>query len=551
MCDESGQAAGAVLAFREVAWRHTGHGNNHRRLRLLAEVVPQHIWRAGPDGSLDYANPGLLHYTGLSAQALDGAGWLAAIHPDDREPLLEADRKARREGAEYAIEARLRRHDGAYRWFLRRAKPFRDRTGRVTEWYGTNTDIEDQKRALEAAQQANLEMQAEMRRRQEVEQQLLHAQKMEAVGRLAGGVAHDFNNLLTAIGGYAELIRASVEDNAVLTDYANTLLEAAGRAGALTGQLLALSRRQANHPCTFHLNEAVRQISRMLQRIIGEDVALATDLGPDLACIYADRFQVDQVILNLAVNARDAMPRGGRLAIGTANARLAGGAVPGLAAGDYVLLTVSDNGVGMEPATKARIFEPFFTTKPEGKGTGLGLPIVYGIVTQSGGGIVVDSEPGQGTQFRIYLPAHAAEDTGPDTPVRVAAAGAGARILIVEDDRTLRLFAAEVLRKAGYTVLEARTPAEALRIARAGVGIDLLLSDVVMPGLNGPEMAERIRAALPAMRLLFMSGYSDAQTIQEGVLDRGIPFLPKPFTAAVLLARVEETLHPAAVDPAI
>jgi signal transduction histidine kinase/ActR/RegA family two-component response regulator len=405
---------------------------------------------------------------------------------------------------------------------------------------------------------ANEQLMAEIARRsqseaalRESEVQLQQAQKMEAVGRLAGGVAHDFNNLLTIVTGFSELLLSRMGAADAERHYVEQIAKAGERATALTGQLLAFSRQQVLEPTLVDLNEAVASTEQMLGRLIGEDVDLATVLEPSLGRVRADRGQVGQVILNLAVNARDAMPRGGKLLIATRNAELAApvagtsGTVP---PGRYALLEVSDTGTGMDAATQARIFDPFFTTKERGKGTGLGLSTVYGIVAQSGGHIRVDSAPGRGTTFRIYLPRVAAEDEE-RAAEQVGGGEPGAplgdeTILLVEDEEDVRQLVQHVLRTSGYRVLAASGGEQALEVARGhDAPIDLLLTDVVMPGLSGPDLAERLRAVRPQAAVLFMSGYTDHPAVHQAAAGAGGEgFLPKPFKPDVLARTVRERL---------
>ena len=405
----------------------------------------------------------------------------------------------------------------------------------------------EQTQVAESLELALDKLRGEMNRRRDLEGQLIQAQKMEAVGRLAGGVAHDFNNLLTVILGYNEMLREQVKDDAVALDYTSEVLAAAERASALTSQLLAFSRRQVSAPRIVNLNFVVADIEKMLRRIIGEDVELEIRLAPDLPPVNADTAHIDQVIMNLAVNSRDAMPDGGKLTIETAGAQLTGEFPEGhldLAPGPYVRLSIGDTGTGMDAATKSRMFEPFFTTKEKGKGTGLGLSIVYGIVKQHGGEILVSSEPGQGTVFKIYLPAAATPAEAPapgDAETRAAATGC--TILLGEDEGQVRHLARTMRVRQGHRVLEAGSAEEALAVARvASETIDLLLTDIVMPRINGLELARELRILRPAMRTLFMSGYTDSNVVGQDMIEANMPFLQKPFAAAELYRKVQEVL---------
>ncbi len=381
-----------------------------------------------------------------------------------------------------------------------------------------------------------------------LEEQLRQAQKMEAVGRLAGGVAHDFNNLLTVITGYSEMLCQALPEGQTLRDQAEQILRAGERAAGLTRQLLAFGRKQMLAPRVLNLNALVTESGKMLRRLIGEDIVLSTELDPTLYPVWGDAGQIEQVLMNLAVNARDAMPTGGQLTLRTSNVTLNGAALgerPEVAPGPYALLTVSDTGCGMAAHVKARIFEPFFTTKEMGKGTGLGLATVYGIVKQSGGHIEIDSEPGQGSSFRIYLPPQrdVRANPAPDPRRGDDAPGGTETVLLVEDEEAVRALARQSLRLKGYAVLEAGDGEEALSVCRAHRGpIDLLLTDAVMPRLSGGELAQEVQKMRPDTKVLFMSGFTDSTLVRHGVIQGEIDCLLKPFSAATLAQAVRDTL---------
>ena len=379
------------------------------------------------------------------------------------------------------------------------------------------------------------------------EEQLRQSQKMEAIGRLAGGIAHDFNNLLTAILGYTEMLLDRTSDQPDLLGDLKEIKTASQRASALTRQLLAFSRKQALQPQILDLNATVSELEKMLRRVIGEDIHLRTVTQAGLGRVKADPGQMEQVLMNLVVNARDAMPRGGTLTIETTNAALPSalaGLQPNPSPGPYVALSVKDTGTGMTPEVRARIFEPFFTTKGSDKGTGLGLSMVYGIVTQSGGYITVDSERDKGTTFIVYLPGlDAAVASTAVSSAPISSVGGTETILLVEDEPGIRELVRRILHRQGYTVLTAGNANEALETSdgHAG-GIDLLISDIVMPGANGPDLAQWIVARRPGIRVLYISGYPNLAT-GVGAFSSGTNFLPKPFTPAAITKKVRECLN--------
>jgi two-component system cell cycle sensor histidine kinase/response regulator CckA len=380
-----------------------------------------------------------------------------------------------------------------------------------------------------------------------IEEQYRQAQKMEAIGHFAGGIAHDFNNLLTVITGYVELSLAGLSDRDPLHQHLREVREASERAATLVRQISAFSRQQIVHPRVFDLNSVMARMDRLLQRVIGEDMEFVMTLAPDLGRIRADPGQIEQVLMNLVVNARDAMPDGGRLVVETSTVELRAGDAPcgaGLLPGPHVLLSVTDTGTGMDERTKARIFEPFFTTKEEGKGTGLGLATVYGIVKQCGASVSVESAPGRGSAFRIHFPRvdEAAEALAKPAD-RGTVVGGTETILVVEDEKQIRGLAVQVLRKNGYRVFEAATPADALSLTEAEKGeIDLMVTDVIMPGMSGADLAERLSSLRPRMRVLFVSGYAAGAKGHHRIPVDGIHFLPKPFTPDALLQRAREIL---------
>jgi two-component system cell cycle sensor histidine kinase/response regulator CckA len=432
------------------------------------------------------------------------------------------------------------------RWLHTKKIPILDDRGRPTHLLGISSDIthqhgaeEELKRAHEELERRVLERTEELRR---AEEQLRHAQKLEAVGRLAGGVAHDFNNVLAVILGHVGLLAAGLPEGDPVAARLDPIREAAEHAAALTRQLLAFSRKQVMQPRILNLNRVVEQTRGMLARLLGEDVELVTTLSADLGNILADPALIEQVIINLAVNARDAMPNGGVLKIETESAIIKGSDDAALPPGKYALLRVADNGVGMDPETRSRAFEPFFTTKAPGKGTGLGLSMAYGVVAQSGGSIRVDSETGKGTTFSVYLPCASAPRALTPSPSRAyVVRGAGETVLIAEDEAPLREVLKSTLEHAGYNVLDAGSGTDALDLCSRHEGpVHLLLSDVIMPAMDGPELARRLRGSRPGLRVLFMSGYTD-ERLAEHELSQGT-HLKKPFSPEVLTATVRAVL---------
>jgi PAS domain S-box-containing protein len=499
---------------------------SEEKYRSIVETTRDWILAVDRHGRPLYSNPAVERILGYAPQELMGRDVLQLIHPDDRDRVLETFRHSVLEGTGWArLAARVRHRDGTYRDLECASTPILDSDGRVVGIQGSGHDTTE---------------------RRLLEEQLRQAQKMEAVGRLAGGIAHDFNNLLGVILGYSDLLLRKDSDSPAAAKV-EQIRKAGERAAGLTRQLLAFSRKQLLDLRVVDLNAILADTASILRRLIGEDVALEIHPAPELGRVRADLSQMEQVLMNLAVNARDAMPMGGRLTLRTANVDLDAAAVsalPGIAAGRYVTLTVSDTGVGMTGDVMSHLFEPFFTTKEPGKGTGLGLATVYGIVKQSGGCIYADSSEGVGTSFVIYLPQvpAAPEASLAGRPPAEPAAGSET-VLLVEDEASLRTLTSEILQASGYQVLEASSGPVALALAHAAeLPVDVLLTDVVMPGMSGPELAERLRTIRPGIPVLYMSGYTDDALGRHGVLAPGILLLQKPFTAAKLTGRLREAL---------
>jgi len=477
------------------------------------------------DGAVRYASPSVLGLLGYGAEELVGQHILDLVHPDDIGPALRVFAEGVATGrGRRLLGLQVRHKDGTYRSLEAVGRYLLDDP--VVRGVVINARDVTERRSLE--------------------RQLLQAQKMEAVGRLAGGIAHDFNNVLTAIFGYADLLTEEFPAGSPARQDLEEIRKAATRASALTRQLLAFSRQQVLAPVVLSVNDLVDDVDKMLRLLVGEDVELRLILASDAGNVRADSGQLQQVIMNLVVNARDAMPTGGKLVIETADAELTEqyaelhqAVIPGR----YVMLAVSDTGVGMDAQTKARIFEPFFTTKEKGKGTGLGLSTVYGIVKQSGGYVWVYSEPGHGTTVKVYLPRVDAP-AEPQAPPRETATLTGTEtILLAEDDEILRPLTKGLLTKLGYTVLDAESAQQALAVAGARQGpIHLLVADVVMPGASGRELARRLAQSRPETRVLYVSGYTDDAIVHHGMLEPGLKFLQKPFTPAALARKVREVL---------
>ncbi|MHB1243189.1 MAG: hybrid sensor histidine kinase/response regulator [Gaiellaceae bacterium] len=496
---------------------------SEERYRELFENASDLISTVDLEGRLTDVNEAFVRTVGYRREELIGKPLDELVPPEGREQLREA-RAHKLGGAKTTIyEHELLTRSGE-RIQVEVASRLIERDGAVVGTEAICRNITERRR---------------------LEEELRQAQRLEAIGRLAGGVAHDFNNLLTVIAGYTEtlLIGKRIEDELELEQIA----AAARRATVLTRQLLAFSRRQVLQPRVIDLNEVVEGVAPMLTRLIGEDVELHTHLAEGLDPVRADPSQLEQVLVNLTVNARDAMPNGGRLSITTANVELDEEHVARhgeASSGPHVLLSVGDTGSGMDAETLAHVFEPFFTTKAVGSGTGLGLATVYGIVKQSGGSVWVYSEPGQGATVKVYLPRSEARELEEAVrPAAPAGTGGSETILLAEDEASLRRLTARMLETRGYAVIAAETAAEALRIAaEPGREIDLLLTDLIMPELSGGDLAKQVRAAVPGVRVLFMSGYAADVVTTKGALEPGAPFLEKPFGASDLAAKVRETL---------
>ena len=500
--------------------------HSEARYRTIINAISAIVWTCGPSGENHQSTPPWHEYTGLPSEEIQSRGWEQALHIDDRDDAAVQFRDSLATLRPYLGEYRLRRADGKYRQIVVRGFPLLDEQGAVKEWAGVCLDVTEQK---------------------SLEDQLRQSQKMEAIGKLAGGVAHDFNNLLTIISGYSELLLDVLPAHDEKRSSVKSISQASERAAGLTRQLLAFGRQSVLETQVLDLNHVVKDTEKMLRRMIGEDVVLTTVLDPHIGRVRVDPGQMGQVLLNLAVNARDAMPQGGRLTIETRNVELDAPYVNThveVQAGRHVLLSVSDTGTGMTPEVRARIFEPFFTTKDVGKGTGLGLSVVHGIVKQSNGHIGAYTELGIGTTFKIYLPAIQAHvsPSAPTLDPRTIDRG-HETILLVEDEAGVREIALLALQAKGYQVLSAANGQEALALVAKHAGvIDMLVTDVVMPEMSGRQLAEALQARLPSLKVLYVSGYTDDAVVRHGILQAEVSFLPKPYTPLILLRKVRQVL---------
>ncbi|MGE3508659.1 MAG: response regulator [Vicinamibacterales bacterium] len=497
---------------------------SEERFRALVENSWEVLLLLDVRGCVTYTTPSVTRQFGWQPEQLIATPLVDLLHPEDQRPVAQKFNAALgRPGERMMTEARIRHADGTYR----------------------SMDAIVVNRLHEPAVDAVVFNARDITEGRRLEEQLRQSQKMEAVGRLAGGVAHDFNNLLTAILGYCNLALDDLSPSDPSRRDLEEIRDAGERAATLTRQLLAFSRRQMLQPEPTDLNALVQQTEKMLHRILGEDIELITALSPELPEIMADPASIEQVIVSLAMNARDAMPSGGRLIIETTLSELDGAYADSHATvlpGVYVMLAVTDSGEGMDAATRSRVFEPFFTTKPQGKGTGLGLATVYGIVKQTGGYIWVYSEPAHGTVFKVYLPLAQAQAPTVTPVSRQPTHRASETILLVEDEEAVRSLTAEVLRRQGFDVIDAQDGVEALRLARGFAGpIHLLLTDIVMPHMNGRDLAEQLCGVRPEIKVLFMSGYTDHAVVHRE-LNAGAPFLQKPFTPDALARKVRGLL---------
>jgi PAS domain S-box-containing protein len=524
--------------------------DSEAKFRSFAQAMPNHVWTAPPDGLLDWFNDQVYQYSGVAPGELDGQGWAAIVHPDDIAAAAANWAASLASGNFYQAEFRLRRADGIYRWHIGRAVAIRESDGSITRWIGTNTDIEDQKNTAEALAHLNetLELRVESRTAEllKAQETLRQSQRMESLGNLTGGVAHDFNNLLQVISGNLQLLLREIAGNEKAERRVQNAMAGVTRGAKLASQLLSFGRRQPLAPRVVNIGRFIRETDDLLRRALGDEIEIETVVAGGLWNTLIDPGNIENAILNLAINARDAMDGNGRLTIEAGNASLDDDYArtnPDVTPGQYVLLAITDTGCGIAPEIIDKVFEPFFTTKSEGKGSGLGLSMVYGFVKQSNGHIKIYSEPGQGTTIKLYLP-RATEPEDAMVPVVTGPVEGGTEsILVVEDDAEVRETTVAILLDLGYRVLKAKDAQSALSVVESGSPIDLLFTDVVMPGaLRSPELARKARERVPGIAVLFTSGYTENAIVHGGRLDPGVELLPKPYSREALAHKIRAVL---------
>ncbi|HMD44200.1 MAG TPA: ATP-binding protein [Candidatus Acidoferrum sp.] len=500
-------------------------------LKSVFEGAGEAIFVKDIEGKYLIVNKAVAKFFGRPIEQIVGKTAFALTDSESARKLTATDQSILESGESTTVDFQMT-HEGVTEHFLVTRAAYRNTAGKIIGIIGITRNITKYR---------------------EIEERLRQSQKMEAIGTLAGGVAHDFNNILMVISGYSSVLADALQAEPKLAAHVEQIQKSAERAASLTRQLLAFSRKQTVQPTHLNLNEVVTGIEKLLHRLIGEDIEISTKLEPDLGTVLADSGQMEQIILNLAVNARDAMPEGGKLTIETRRSRVGNAGAKGqndLKPGEYVELLVVDSGVGMTSSTQSHIFEPFFTTKPAGKGTGLGLSTVYGIVQQAGGFVTFESAPGLGTSFHIFLPRiQSPAKLSVSEGERTGHLHGGETVLLVEDDAAVCELVRAVLASQGYSVLAARHPQEAETICKSQPGgVQLLLTDVIMPEMTGPELAKRLTALHPQMRVLFMSGYIDDSVVRQEIRDRGIAYMQKPFSPTSLAKKIREVLDSAPVS---
>lgn len=551
------------------------------RQRFAAAVEATHgvLWTNDPDGRMVGEQRGWAALTGQTPEKYQDHGWVQAVHPEDRAGSLASWRRAVAAKSLYVWEHRVRRHDGVWRNFAIRAMPSLDDRGAVREWVGVHTDITEQRQAEAALRDRAKDLERQVRHRERAEEQLRQlneslevrietevaerrkteralqqAQKMESLGQLTGGVAHDFNNLLQVIGGNLHLLSREVLGQPRAEARVQHALAGVQRGAKLASQLLAFGRRQPLDPRVIHIGKLLAGMDELLRRSLGEAVEVEVISAGGLWNTCVDPAQLENAVLNLAINARDAMEGNGRLTVEVGNVRLDqdyADANTEVTPGQYVMLAVTDTGSGMAPEVLEKVFEPFFSTKPEGRGTGLGLSMVYGFVKQSGGHVSIYSEPGHGSTVRLYLPRSLAEEDRESLPALAPVEGGSETVLVVEDDDAVRETVIALISDLGYRVLTARDPQAGLSVIESGAPIDLLFTDVVMPGpITSREMARRAQERLPGIAVLFTSGYTQNSIVHGGKLDAGVELLSKPYTQQALARRLRQMLAARPQSPA-
>ncbi|MBO6633586.1 response regulator [Parvibaculum sp.] len=544
---------GIFVQGHDVTERRLGEialRESEERFRLVAESAMVKLWMGDAEGKCIYLNAMLRNFWGVTSEEVPHFDWLETVHPDDLQALKEPYERAMRDHVPFSVEVRFRRADGVYRLINTTAQPRFGRRGEFEGMIGVNVDVTERRQAEEAQQELNAMLEqrvdAETARRSKAEDALRQAQKMEAIGKLTGGVAHDFNNLLQVVSGNLQLLSKDVAGNERAEMRVASALEGIGRGAKLANQLLAFGRRQPLEPKVVNIGRLVNGMGDMLRRTIGESVEVDTMVSGGLWNTLADPGQLENALLNLAINARDAMEGGGKLTIEVGNAFLDDAYAadhPDVQAGQYVMLAVTDTGEGIAPELLQQVFEPFFSTKPQGKGTGLGLSMVYGFVKQSGGHIKIYSERGHGTTVKLYLPRnHQSEDVITPTGVTTTTGGTET-ILVAEDDDAVRATVVDMLSELGYHILTAKDAASALTVIESGAPVDLLFTDVVMPGpLKSTELARKAKERKPSIAVLFTSGYTENSIVHGGRLDAGVDLLSKPYTREALARKVRQVL---------
>ena len=527
---------------------------SEERFRTLTEAMRNHAWTARPDGYLDWFNTQVYNYSGQEPGSLDGPNWISIVHPDDVPVAGRRWTDAIKSGEPYEAEFRLQAADGAFRWHIARAVAQRNDSGEIVRWVGTNTDIHEQMETAQALANLNATLEQQVQERtgelMAAEEALRQSHKMEAVGQLTGGIAHDFNNLLAGITGSLDMMQLRIKQGRPpeIERYVSAAQGAAMRAAALTHRLLAFSRRQTLAPKPTDVKQLIAGMEDLIRRTAGPAIEVEAVNAAGLWPSLIDPSQLENAILNLCINARDAMPDGGRITIETANRWMDDRAARdrGLEPGQYISLCVSDTGTGMSPEIASKAFDPFFTTKPIGMGTGLGLSMIYGFARQSGGTATIYSEAGQGATLCIYLPRHLGPADVADARPEIGTehlAGSGETVLVVEDEATVRMLIVDVLEDLGYTALEAGEGATALKTLRSDARIDLLITDVGLPGgMNGRQVADAARQHRPGLKVLFITGYAENAVLGHGHLDPGMHVLTKPFAMEALATRIRDLI---------